>query len=700
MLTCGECQAANDPTRKFCSQCGAPLWENCLGCGERVGSSEKFCGVCGADFKKLVEEKLAEIAATVAEAAKLEAEHRFQDSARVLRSVKHADHHRLEQPLREVREKAQSLFDRSLEQQDALDAGLERIRGLIDGHEYKQAIAHLGKLPPALLEGDAEGLLREANSKQAEVDTLKKEIKQAVAEKKILELAPRIERLRGITTDHSKLDKLSQQIAKHVRERAKKLIAKRRYKEVLEMADCVPAVAVDDSLQSIVDEARELDWLHQDVKYSPLVDRTLDAVVKRLIEAGSETERMEEISTDIQRRLAKGPKSPQFPGISWARPPARTHLGLPIQWLGGCQRIRCQDASLEAELAKHPGGFFAAIGLALQGIGEADLKVNLANADKRGMLGKLSLGRKLVGSVGWGLDIGDSSLKFVKLAAQSNGPPIVAACGVLAHEHPLSQPGKDTQRPEVIKETLRRFLEANPIAKGEIVVQNLSANRVLARLMEVPDVPDKKLVGLIQHEAPHQIPIPLDDLAWGHQTLEVSDDGKKRVVLVAARLIDVRERIRVCEEVELPFQVLQSDAAAVHNYAAYDLRAEEEPERGQPLAFLDVGGETTSLIISSPTAVWFRTLRLAGGDLSTEIVKAFQLTHQQAETVKREPARAKSIRGLYEVLTPRFAQLNSEIQRSLDAYYKEVSADPIPQLYVVGEGVRMHGLLRHLIFGQ
>jgi class 3 adenylate cyclase/tetratricopeptide (TPR) repeat protein len=46
-MRCPSCMAENVATRRFCSQCGAPLPSPCPGCGFENEASAKFCGGCG-----------------------------------------------------------------------------------------------------------------------------------------------------------------------------------------------------------------------------------------------------------------------------------------------------------------------------------------------------------------------------------------------------------------------------------------------------------------------------------------------------------------------------------------------------------------------------------------------------------------------------------------------------------------------------
>ncbi|MFL5674927.1 MAG: AAA family ATPase, partial [Chloroflexota bacterium] len=48
MLTCGNCGTQNEPTRKFCLECGQRLAQDCPSCGAANPAGAKFCGECGS----------------------------------------------------------------------------------------------------------------------------------------------------------------------------------------------------------------------------------------------------------------------------------------------------------------------------------------------------------------------------------------------------------------------------------------------------------------------------------------------------------------------------------------------------------------------------------------------------------------------------------------------------------------------------
>src|SRR5438034_1535827 len=47
-MICQQCSSENEPTRKFCGECGAALARSCPSCGALNTAQVKFCGECGS----------------------------------------------------------------------------------------------------------------------------------------------------------------------------------------------------------------------------------------------------------------------------------------------------------------------------------------------------------------------------------------------------------------------------------------------------------------------------------------------------------------------------------------------------------------------------------------------------------------------------------------------------------------------------
>jgi Tfp pilus assembly PilM family ATPase len=118
------------------------------------------------------------------------------------------------------------------------------------------------------------------------------------------------------------------------------------------------------------------------------------------------------------------------------------------------------------------------------------------------------------------------------------------------------------------------------------------------------------------------------------------------------------------------------------------------------LATLDIGAETTNIIVSSPQSLWFRSCGVAGHSFTRALVKEFNLSLAQAEQRKRAPELAERLSDVYETLSPVLADLVGEVQQSLIAYEPTRPGHPVQRVLGFGGGAMLHGLFRHLRCGR
>jgi Tfp pilus assembly PilM family ATPase len=82
------------------------------------------------------------------------------------------------------------------------------------------------------------------------------------------------------------------------------------------------------------------------------------------------------------------------------------------------------------------------------------------------------------------------------------------------------------------------------------------------------------------------------------------------------------------------------------------------------------------------------------------MVKEFQLTFAQAEKVKRNPTAVRELHRLYAALEPRFAALDHELHRTIDAFLQTDPARRLARFIVIGGALKLHGALRRLWHGE
>jgi type IV pilus assembly protein PilM len=423
----------------------------------------------------------------------------------------------------------------------------------------------------------------------------------------------------------------------------------------------------------------------------------------------------------MQRRCKHAAKNGSVAMPPWASKPGDTPWGFPIDCITGFQRITLDEKLDRTPLVENPGCFAVACGLAIQGLGQAHVQIDLRPAASKSAIKAVTgLFRQRYASQAWGLDLGSSSVKAVKLAWDKKTETIsMESAALVQYKKPLSQAASEEEEQAIIEEAMTAFLAQNEL-KADHVCLSLPGRLVLTRIFQLPTSDRTKMSTMVQFEAKRHAPTNLDQLDWDFQPLAAPDEeddsasakqsetkkGSTAVLFVASRSKLVRKRIDLMKRLGVRVESAQSECIALHNFLMYDLAppAQSEATNGNaeaarpkwPIAVVDVGGDGGNLLVSSPTGVWVRHLGFGGYSVTRALIKYFNLTAAQADELKRNPAAAPSISEIYRTLEPIMDDFSRELGVSLAAYAKADHYEPVERMYCLGGGFQLHGLLAYL----
>ncbi len=705
-VSCRHCHRTSPANRRFCGGCGRSLWETCPQCRGENAADEQFCGSCGADILGELSEQSRQFQAKLDEAQELLRDSKFDAAVSCLRGVAAISDPRFDKWAQQALAAIERVeHERTMHKLAALET-LARAQKQFAAHAYEAAIAELDRIPAPLRPADANTLLHQAKSARQELLTLSGEIRAAIEEKRTADLIPRIDRLLALKPHHAQAIQIAEQLRDSLVKQAKRCFVAHRYQECLDQLEQVPAYVRNADFATFHETASELLALLNAVRNAALADRPTLALADRLVKlAAANPEAVKERAL-LAARAATRPADLRLGAPNHQPAPRRSTLGPPIDWLAHSAAVRAADERTAATLGEHPGQFQVAVGLALQGLDQGAVSLDLAPAEKSALAQMFPTFSRRAASGAWGLDLSDFALKAVKLVKDSkDGAMKAVAAEYILHQTPLTNPEVDRSRPEIIDETLRDFAERAGDLKGSKVVASITGQRVLGRFFELPPLAAKKVEAAIAYEAKHQLPMALDELCWASHTLDPVDgrsaDGQlRRIMVCAARQSHVRDRLAAFKAAGIVVDHLQSDCVALHNAIVHELFKGGAAEGQSAVCLLDVGASSSNVVISSPQCVWFRTFGQGGANFTSTLVKQFNLTHQQAEEIMREPAKARRYGQVRDVLQPIFVQIAGELERSLANYEKLFPEHPVERIYGLGGGFQAHGLIRHLRSGR
>jgi Tfp pilus assembly PilM family ATPase len=347
--------------------------------------------------------------------------------------------------------------------------------------------------------------------------------------------------------------------------------------------------------------------------------------------------------------------------------------------------------------------------LALQAINRAQITTNLLPPRSVGVLDLLRMPlTERPAMSGWGLDLSVSGLKAVRLERKNEDELAITEVVHLPHRFALTHPEAAGIRKALLIETLQRFAADHPGGAAERVCVSWPAIQAFARFLRLPPVEGRKRRDMLQLEARQQIPMPLDLVAWDTFTFPLPSHATRLEplysVLLAVRRRDLEDHVALYAEAGIEVDVIQCDAAALHNYCYFE-RYAGQPEEGPevtPTGILvaDIGAELTNLIFSYRHGVWFRSVRPAGDDLVAGLVQRFKLTRDVAAQLAVNPARAKRMSDVHLENCTVFRKLAAQMTACHGEFQKGISLGTVRELVVVGGAGFTPGLVRFLRYGR
>ncbi|MHC4644561.1 MAG: type IV pilus assembly protein PilM [Planctomycetota bacterium] len=294
----------------------------------------------------------------------------------------------------------------------------------------------------------------------------------------------------------------------------------------------------------------------------------------------------------------------------------------------------------------------------------------------------------------WAIDIGNNSLKALRLSAETGDAEVVGFDNI-QHAKILTGSGvTPAERDELVALSLRQFIEQNNLGKEDIVVSMPSQNS-FARFVTLPPVEQKRIPEIVKFEAAQQIPFDINDVQWDWQLMTPESDSDKKVGIFAIKSDVVNSTLDYFSAENVKVTCVQMAPMALYNCVLYD-RSELADSENQAVVLLDIGAESTDLVVCTTASVWQRCIPIGGNAFTRAIADAFKLNFQKAEKLKRTAPMSKYARQIFQAMRPVFTDLVSEIQRSLNFYGNSNPNTKVVRVIAAGGGTKMRGLLKYL----
>jgi Tfp pilus assembly PilM family ATPase len=550
-----------------------------------------------------------------------------------------------------------------------------------------------------------ETLLQETRTRHAEIEDCAGQLREALKQKRSGAIESVVERLLRLQPNHPLARKVAGRMRDQLIAKAEARTAARRYDDALELLVRIPAPARTSRSETLREDVLELSALSWDANHSPFVDGILKEALKRLLQRLPKDEAVRKLVAEFKKRAPRLNAPERTAPVPWAKT-NKTPWDCPVEWKAGFDRIELAEDVPVSILRDYPGRFAIACGLALQGIEEGAVRIDLGE-ESPGVVGRVA---KLMHSkrrdTAWGIDIGNDSLKMVKLRTADGGRRVVAlACAVFPHRKLLSQAVDYGEARDIVEESFGLFRGQHSL-KGERLCVSLPGRLTVCRTLHLPHMEEKRTGEALRFEAQHVLPGELDDFRWRcyRPTLsgETLEDRQSSHLLLAIGRQHIEQIEETFRRLKIQPDIVQTEYLALHNFLGFELAKEEQNGESDRRAtvLLDMGAGGTNMIVHSSRYLWGRYLGAGGHTFTRTILREFRLTLQQAEEWKRDPSQVDRWSRWEEALGSVFESFGKELRSALDAFAKDYPGERVGRILVVGGGAEMHGLIRYLSTGR
>ncbi|QQE11467.1 type IV pilus assembly protein PilM [Planctomycetota bacterium] len=287
----------------------------------------------------------------------------------------------------------------------------------------------------------------------------------------------------------------------------------------------------------------------------------------------------------------------------------------------------------------------------------------------------------------WGIEVGSHAIKAVRLV-KAGGNVHLEDYAILPFKQVLTTPDLNVE--EEIQVQLDSFLSKHDVSKSSVIV-SVPGNKAFARFASLPPVEKKKVPEIVRFEAVQQIPFPIEEVEWDYQIFQQEESPDIKVGIFAITKERIAHFLSNFNAVNM-----KVDAVTLSPLAVFNAFHHEDPEADNGAIYIDIGTESTDVIIVEGGSVWTRTLQIGGNNFTNALVESFKLSFPKAEKLKKEARTSKYARQIFQAMRPVFADLVQEVQRSL-GYYKSINRDSeLNKIVGLGSTFKLPGLQKFL----
>jgi type IV pilus assembly protein PilM len=228
----------------------------------------------------------------------------------------------------------------------------------------------------------------------------------------------------------------------------------------------------------------------------------------------------------------------------------------------------------------------------------------------------------------------------------------------------------EEKRAQTLSEFVRKAREDHKLGKGRLVHISMPSNSVFIRYVDLLVGERKKIADVIKLEAQQQIPMPLDEVSWDYKIVAEKSRREKQAVLMAVKRDVVDESTDIIKKAGFVSRSITLSLLCLLNIA----KRSKESRNAEGIIIVDIGAESSGILINRKKHVWLRSFSLGGSQISKSIAENADIDFAKAEQIKREGPSVLGnmdpaiIAQVHETISQNLENFVSEVERSISFY--------------------------------
>jgi type IV pilus assembly protein PilM len=307
-----------------------------------------------------------------------------------------------------------------------------------------------------------------------------------------------------------------------------------------------------------------------------------------------------------------------------------------------------------------------------------------------------------------GLDIGTRSIRVVEIQTGKQ-PPVLDKVGIVRIPENLVVDGEIADA-KAVSAILKDLWAKNKFPKQNIVL-GVANQKVIVRVIDMPQMSEEELKGAIKFQAADYIPMPVEDTIIDFEILkeyQVKEDEKNiKVLLVAAQRDMIQSFVEALSGAGLYPASIDVKSFALMRSLIPNLPAfpsdEQAKEALETSCLLNIGAGVSNMIIVEDGMPYFvRILLFGGNDFTRALADNMNISEEEAEEMKLALSSgddhaigapsAEKKEAAEEILHNRTASFVREIRRSIDYCLDQTGCRPPESIVLSGRGAMIGGL--------